>query len=216
MDILKNTMKTFVAVFLLTAVMALPPTAEAQQTPDSRFSAGALGGITQTNFYGTDVGAADWRPGFNAGLFFTYQATPFIAVQPEVSWNVRGAKNANTLLNDGADRFRLDYIDIPVLLKVGLPLEHIQPRLLVGPYLSILADAERNGTTYDDNINNVDFGGIFGLEIGFPLANATNGVMKEFFVGGRYNISFVDVNDVNSTDVFNNGFQQQIGLSFNL
>jgi|GEM_PF-1966478 len=216
MEKIKAPLKKFVALSLFLALAALPPLAEAQHQADNPLSIGVQGGLTQSNFYGTDVGASDWRPGFNAGAFLTWQVNPFIALQPEVNWNVQGAKNSTTLLTGQPDRFRLDYINIPVLLKVGLPLERIQPRLVAGPVLSILADAEINGATRDDDINDVDFGAIFGLEVGFPLSGATNGLIREFFVSGRYNIGFVDANDTNSTDIFNNGFTQSVGLSFNL
>lgn len=216
MTTLKVTMKTIVALGLFLAMTALPPLAQAQHQTDGPLSIGVQGGLTQTNFYGTDVGTSDWRPGFNAGAFLTWQLNPFIAVQPEVSWNVRGAKTSTTLLTGQSDRFRLDYIDIPVLLKVGLPFERIQPRLIAGPVLSILADAEINGATRDDDFNDVDFGAIFGLEVGIPLSEATNGLVKEIFIAGRYNVGIVDTNDANATDIFNNGFSQSIGLSFNL
>lgn len=78
----------------------------------------------------------DFRLGVKVGSFLAYNINRALSLQPEVAYVRRGAKNF------GAQRMRVrnDYLEVPVLLKLSVPLKPVTPRAFVGPYVRFLVD----------------------------------------------------------------------------
>jgi hypothetical protein len=137
-------------------------------------------GINIANITGDDatfVGQTlDSKTGFSGGIFSMFQFGNIFAVQPEVYYTMKGA----TLSYMGADiTFTFDYIEVPLLLKVIIPVEdsNIRPSIVAGPVLGFNTTAEvkgeANGQTatedISDDVQSTDFSLLFGGGIGFML-----------------------------------------------
>ncbi|WP_022836511.1 porin family protein [Salisaeta longa] len=202
-----------IATLLLLAFFALP--AQAQESP---LKIGLRGGFAQSTVYGDDVAQSDYRPGFSGGLFATYVVNDAFSIQPEVLYTVKGGKNIEFEGTTSDLRWRLDYIQVPVLLKLSAPLNGvITPRLYVGPQVSFLVGAEQNGVDVDDSLKSVDFGGVAGGEIGLDVSSFTGGVLDEIALDARYGLGLVALDDTaGELDVKNGTFTSSLSLRFGL
>ena len=201
-----------IATLALLVGLALPMASQAQSPIDL----GVRGGVTQATFYGDDVASNDFRPGFTGGVFLNYQVNEAFAIQPEVLYSVRGAKNHFNEAGTVQDvRVRQDVIEIPVLLKLSAPLSPITPRVYVGPALGIITNNEIDGADRDDSFADVDFSGVVGGEIAYAV---DKGSLSEIAVDGRYNLGFVNLGErgPNFEDVSTSAFTGTLSLRFDL
>ncbi len=104
--------------------------------------------------------------GFQAGVFFTFDVSEYISIQPEGYYAMKGSR-----LSDESD-FKLTYIEVPVLIKVTLPVEGgLRPSLFAGGYgaFQLSAKYKSAGATTDvENLKKFDYGMVFGgcVELG--------------------------------------------------
>lgn len=120
-------------IVLLFCFFSLTFAASAQQL-------GIKGGATYATFRGNDAKNYDHRIGYAAGLFYQQHINELIGIQMEALYTSRGAQNefrsgSNTI----EDRFRYNYVDVPLLLHVsagGLFFD-------LGPQASFLAKARQ-------------------------------------------------------------------------
>lgn len=97
-----------------------------------RPSYGVQGGVTFANFGGGDIGDGENRTGFQLGGFATFPVGSHVAIQPTALYSQEGTQSdANGLTGT----IRLDYIEVPLLLKLSPNLEGspLHPFLVVGP-----------------------------------------------------------------------------------
>lgn len=119
---------------------------------------GAKGGINFTNFYdgGTDY---ESRTGFMLGGFIkmSLPESP-ISIQPEAYYSQKGAETS------GGGEIKLEYLEIPILLKIGLgESEVVSPNLFLGPYAGVNLNQDSGGLlSTPDETENIDFGGVIG------------------------------------------------------
>lgn len=118
---------------------------------DSKF--GIRGGINLSNFHGgrDDIDTDNMKMGLNAGLFFKGAITPFFAIQPEVLYSNRGNRRefgAGSQTGQGAIRFNLHYVEVPLLGVVNLGRNF---NIHAGPYVAYLLGAETRIESGDDN-----------------------------------------------------------------
>jgi hypothetical protein len=164
---------------------------------------GVKAGASLTSFSGEDSDGAKSKFGFNGGVVANFGLSDMFSIQPEVLYSMKGAKVEGT---DG--RLNLNYIDVPVLVKVatgetGLFFE-------LGPQVGFLASAKAKtddiSVNYKDAIKSVDFGYAAGL--GFQAASGP-------MVGLRYNGGFTNVGKDNSAgSTKNSAFQLYVGFMF--
>ncbi|MBC5772897.1 PorT family protein [Pontibacter sp. KCTC 32443] len=119
---------------LLLSLVLLATTGFAQQL-------GIKAGATYNNFKGDDAKNYDYRLGYTAGLILQNHITDLIGIQVETLYTSKGAKQETTLGNGSKaeDKFRLNYVDVPVLLHVsagGLFFD-------LGPQVSFIAKGRR-------------------------------------------------------------------------
>ncbi len=96
---------------------------------------GARAGLNTSNFYGDDSEGLEWMSGFVGGVFMNYSFTPVFGLQPEVLYVMNGAKDSE---GDAELKFKVHYIQIPVLARVELPLSGtLLPVLYAGPYIGL-------------------------------------------------------------------------------
>jgi hypothetical protein len=123
-----------VATLLILALMSAD--AKALSVVD----AGMKAGVAQTRMNFADYDRFDGRPGLTAGLFLTVELADRLAVQPQSLYVRRGGAYRNqsggpwgTLGEVELAEFRLDYLEIPVLLRYDLLTDRSwMPVLLAG------------------------------------------------------------------------------------
>jgi hypothetical protein len=172
---------------------------------------GLKAGASLTSITGSDVDGNAYKFGFNGGGVVNFGLNDMISIQPEVLFSMKGAKSKD----DSNERINLNYIDVPVLLKVstgatGLFFE-------AGPQLGFRVSSSYKYDPVSIDFNSytkaVDFGYAAGL--GFQ---AESGPM----VGLRYNGGFTNVGKsgtmngypVTAGSAKNSAFQLYVGFMF--
>ncbi|UCD83809.1 MAG: outer membrane beta-barrel protein [Deltaproteobacteria bacterium] len=123
-------------------------------------------------------GEPKFKPGICLGASVTYRINNIFAVQPEVLLTMKGTKmefdsNGST----DVDTWALNYLEIPVLAKLSIPVWSNRPHLFLGPALAIKLDAEREweyeGNSgkddFSEHMEDIDFGLVIGGGLDFEL-----------------------------------------------
>lgn len=130
----RKLMVVMVAIFLV-ALMAAPSFA------GGKMGFGGKAGLNLAKFWGTDAGGAGSRTGFALGGYIDLPFSPNIAFHPEVMY-WQGGTSANLGSIDGT--FKMDYVQIPVLLLFRVPSEGSQvvPMFYIGPSFGVKMGAK--------------------------------------------------------------------------
>ena len=155
-------------------------------TSDSSLKFGFKGGVNFSNLYTNDVDDNNVLTGFNAGIFAKLALSESLAIQPELLYTTKGAElKYNNAFVNGTSTFRLNYIEVPVLLVVNLTSNF---NIHAGPYFSYLIDGKANndaqGTLFDieNNLKNEDYNKFdAGLSVGVGYD------IEQIGFGVRYN-----------------------------
>ncbi|MFH7002358.1 porin family protein [Flavobacterium bizetiae] len=152
---------------------------------------GIKGGFNMSNLYGSgdDVDDNNVLYGFNAGVYATLPISDFIAIQPEILFTTKGAKlEYNNALVSGDAKFKLNYIEVPLLVRVNITKNF---NVHAGGYASYLVSSKVKGDgdiSFDedvdtDDLNKFDAGIAAGVGVDFsPLS-----------IGLRYNYGLTTV-----------------------
>jgi len=183
-------MKNLLVLLIIIFVTLSVETVNAQV----KIQIGLKAGGNIANFTGDDATfmgqSLDSKFGFGGGIFSMFQFGNIFAIQPEVYYTMKGA----TLSYSGVDiTFTFDYIEVPLLLKVIIPVEgsNIRPSIVAGPVLSFNSTAEVKGegngqtATQDvsDDVQSTDFSLAFGGGVGFMLGNNELGFDIRYILG---------------------------------
>lgn len=167
---------------------------------------GVKGGVSITNMTYDFYYDKNNRKGFHLGLLAEFPIANKVSIQPEILYATQGAEvDWASVLYDKTEpifrKYTLDYIQIPVLVKIYL-LRSLSVE--VGPSFNFLLKEEidRKEKGYGSNF---EFGGAFG---------ASYKIIGGFFGNARYTIGFTDAVDDKLNSLKNNGFQAGIGLMF--
>ncbi|MCW3087763.1 MAG: PorT family protein [Sediminibacterium sp.] len=173
----------------------------------------AQGGVRLGVKLGTNLNKVEGQS-FKEGFDLSYHVGGFAeidfnkkwGIQPEVLWNQTSGRrsNFNTLYASvanpsGAEKFKLDYLSIPILLRynVGSLLS-----LNAGPQFSILLNEDKTLLQSGQSaFKNGDFSMVAGAQLNFAFLR----------VYGRYNIGLQNINDIDQKDKWTNQ-QIQLGL----
>ena len=135
---------------------------------------GFRGGMTIARQTGNDAIVRKSRTAFDGGGFVSFPLAPGWAIQPELLYVMKGGK----LESQGTDEagnptaiqtatYALDYLELPVLLRIGLPeLAGVRPALLVGPAVAVEVREQfkDSGESHDVDIaKDTDAGVVLGL-----------------------------------------------------
>lgn len=180
--------KKIAAVIVLALGTSL--TANAQETTDLTSKTGAnfgfKGGLNLSNLYTEDVDDENGLIGFNAGLFLELPISSSLSLQPELLYSVKGAElTYDNAFASGTGKFRLNYIEAPVLLRANLTNNF---NIHFGPYFAYLVDAkisnetDGGGFNFEEEIDNDDLNKLdYGLAVGLGIE------FDSFGIGARYN-----------------------------
>ena len=107
--------KFFTLLFILFVFVSLS---------QAQMQIGPKAGLNISNISGNDAGSPDSKTGFCGGLFFMYQFSNMFAVQPEAYYTMKGAKEKESIEGYTATAtVSLDYIEVPILLKLVIPIQ---------------------------------------------------------------------------------------------
>ena len=207
-------MKRLVTVLVIAAfagLMALPQPAAAGAQFGLKF------GANTAQITGADAedlaGTLSSKVGFTAGIFLAFNLGKVVAIQWEALYTMKGA--TFVALDDSyTDKLYGDYIEIPLLLKIKIPLPVIQPFVFAGPSvgfkLSEKLVEEGEDVPLDEVLfKNNDYGAIFGA--GFNLG-------RSFMIDVRYSLGLQKVIDTiegdTPPDVKNGVWAATIGFAF--
>ncbi|PAM95504.1 hypothetical protein B4N84_09560 [Flavobacterium sp. IR1] len=150
---------------------------------------GVKGGFNMSNLYQNDADDENVLYGFNAGVYATLPISDFIAIQPELLFTTKGAElKYDNALASGDAKFRLNYIELPLLVRVNITKNF---NVHAGGYASYLVSSKLTGSgTFDfdenidtDELNKFDAGLSAGIGVDFnPIS-----------VGVRYNYGLTTV-----------------------
>ena len=208
---------------ILCAVALISGLTIAQAQSDSKaVQLGVKGGLNSSTISADDIGELKSRTSFNAGLVAEIPISERVSFQPEVFYSGQGfdiQENDQDNIFDTDDNveYQLDYIQVPLLLKVylveGLSVE-------AGPQFGFKIheeiDFEPNNDGGDIEIDSND-SNVKDLDTGIALGTAykfDNG----FFLSGRYTFGltniFEDGTAFENVDAKNNVWQFGLGFMF--
>ncbi|PZX56565.1 outer membrane beta-barrel protein [Algoriphagus chordae] len=163
---------------------------------------GVRAGYSGANFSDFD---SDAIGGFHAGAYFR-KDLGFISVEPGVYYSQKGHTRNESQIAPVVKQDRLNYVDIPVLVRVNfLPFLNV----FAGPQGSVLVSRkleyeDGSSDTSMDPIKGYDISGVVGLGANLPL-----GLNAQV----SYDIGFQSVNYYNQ-DVKNNVLKISLGFDF--
>jgi len=190
---------------------------------------GLEGGASIANFIGSDAGNSKNRTGLYGGLTMLIQPqTSAIGFQTGVLYVEKGAKANNEPTNIGnlTGSINLRYIEVPVLVRIGVPMSFagVSPTIMAGASLGYRVGCriETSGTGFnssfdcDDALGEDDFdtkrfdGGVsVGVEI--PVAVGSSFILVPSV---RYIRSLTNVVNGSNNDIKNSNVLIGVGFRF--
>ena len=192
---MKN-LSRILAIGAVAAALALPRPAEA----GIRF--GLKGGANIANINGDFAESlSEWKStvGFCGGIFLELNIGRIVTIQPEVLYTVKGA-------DAGGGKLKFDYIEIPVLLKIRIPMGSVHPFVFAGPAFGWNLKAAIEGYEIDD-MPTSDYSAVMGggLQLG-----------RSIHIDARYTMGLqkLEIPDLETIDLKNGVLSATIGLAF--
>ena len=169
---------------LLILAIGTVTTTNAQGPESAKF--GVKGGLNMSNLYTNEVDDENVLLGFNFGVFLEMPITSRISIQPEILYSTKGAElKYNNAIAQGTGKFRLNYIEVPLLLKLNVTKKF---DVHFGPYAAYLVNSKITNEDQNGNINfenDVDEDDLNKLDFG--LAGGFGFNFDGFGIGARYN-----------------------------
>lgn len=148
------------------------------------------------------------RTGFAGGIFFDYDGG-LLGLQFGAEYAQKGV---DLDVAGAVSEFSLSYLEIPAVLKVGIPLGTIKPSVLAGVGLGFKTGCDVSGTDCGDDIKGTDFTGIAGADLAVYLGSIS------LWVDGRYHFGLSNINEASDIvgDLKNRNWTFQAGIGFKL
>ena len=155
------------------------------------------------------------KTGFMVGGFADIGVTDIFAVRPGLRYITKGFTST---FNGVSFTDNLSYLEVPLLLKVSVPLPRVKPYFMAGPTLGIQLSANETfgtGAQAQDLdasqiYETIDFGLHFGGGIDFHVASK-----MEIFTGFGYSLGLTNISKL-TTSARNHGLQITSGVKFNI
>ncbi len=198
---------------LVAGLMLMGP---AQVMGQSPVQFGAIAGLSLANAHGSDKDAAFSNPsnrtGFLAGAMVNLGLGNILSLRPEIIYIQKGIKDEEAGV-EGA--LKLDYIEIPVLLVVGIPTSgSVTPEFFAGPQFAfrvkcsleiagVSADCNAGGS---DPFKSTDYGIVFGAAVR----------VAQFLASVQYDLGLSKIDDeADPFDIKTTALMFKLGYFFN-
>ncbi len=192
---MKNNIQLFAAlafVFGISSSNLQAQTNDSSSSSKSGAQFGVKGGVNFSNLYTENVEDNNVLTSFNVGVFATLPITDFIAIQPELLYSGKGAELVyNNAFAEGSAKFKLNYIEVPVLLKFNIT-DNLN--IHAGPYFAYLIDAQVKNESdngifdFEESYDNDDFN-----KFDMGLSGGIGFDFNSFGIGARYNYGLTNV-----------------------
>ncbi len=153
------------------------------------------------------------KAGLTAGLFAEFGLSEFVSFQPEALLVMKGVKKEYSAEGEAMDpisvteNVKLVYLQMPILAKIKIPTKgKIAPHFLFGPALSFNLSGKDDVSGYGDanvdgdfdiaNVKSMDFSGIIGFGVDFPVGSVRGSAEVRYDKG--FGTAFDDIDDLNS------------------
>lgn len=130
----------FVALFAGIPFLAAGPAAG--QALDVGFKVGAIFGDLDSDEGGFE---SETRPALGGGGYLTLWLADYLAVQPELSYMPKGAELGPDAVDLIGAEVALDYVTIPLLLRISAPPSNVAPFGYVGPAIGLRLSCTLSG-----------------------------------------------------------------------
>jgi opacity protein-like surface antigen len=181
-----------------------------------------------------EIGDISNRTGFVAGAVAEFRFNDNFAVQPEINFLQKGFKSefaiSDSILGDFSSETNvvMNYLEVPVLAKVGKSFGTTRVDLLAGPSFGYAMngkvkskftiggnteEGEEDIDFEEDEISRFDLGLQVGAAVTFNLGSAN------LFIDGRYALGFSNLNDSpddEESNAYNRGIVLSAGVLFPL
>jgi hypothetical protein len=203
-----RTSRFVVAALAGLAFVALaPPPAEGQQG----LALGFRGGVSVASASIVDFQetfSKGNRTGFVGGAFLDYSGGMF-------GFQVGGQytqKGVDLDLDNVVEEFSLNYLEIPAVLKLGVPFGVIKPSVFGGVGLGFITGCDSGGDDCEDDFESTDFSGIAGADVAIYMGSVS------FWLDGRYHFGLKDISKASDVvgDLKNRNWTLQAGIGFHL
>lgn len=204
-----------ISILTATAVLMLSAAGVTDAEAQRPIRFGVIGGANITGAWGDDAENTDTKTGFDVGGLVQIPLGEMVTIQPEVHYTQKGFTRG---LVTGEEERSLDYIQVPVLLRAGVPLaEGFDVDLQFGPSFGFLMSCESKtetaGTTTtvdcDESTRGFDWGIIGGGS--FSWAAGPGDLLFDI----RYDLGMTEVGDAEAApDIKNTSFQFLLGYAF--
>ena len=183
---------------------------------NSRWQFGVKGGVSVSTHdeTGNWVGNPDFRAGIDVGAFVSWRfsfSTELMIEAHYVQNGHDGPKDWNPESSEfplALPDFRIDYISVPVLLRIDMPVGELPTYLLAGPHFNFkVGENELVTQYYSDQLKSFAFGGTVGFGHQWQI-----GAKMAMFGEVQYHHDFTEAFNLNGTKLHNRAFSVLIGL----
>lgn len=175
----------------------------------SKTQHGFKAGLNIAKLSGDDTEDLKSKKGFIGGYFLTIYLSELTCIQPELLYTMKGARQTE----NGIDiKIKLDYLEVPILVKLNMPVAekgkaYVRSNIFFGPAIAFLLRAkisgEEGGFQAEIDINeytkNIDFGVVFGGGLDLPLGKA------HVSLSIRYSLGLTSIDDTADAGDVRNG-----------
>lgn len=151
---------------------------------------GVKGGFNMSNLTKDDnVDDNNILYGFNAGLYATLPISDFVAIQPEILFTTKGTEyEYNNAFGSGNTKFRLNYIEVPLLVRVNVTKNF---NIHAGGYASYLVSSKVTGSGSIDFDEDIDTDDLAKFDAGVSAGIGVD--FNPISIGLRYNYGLTTV-----------------------
>lgn len=148
------------------------------------------------------------RTGFVGGVFLDHNSGGLFGYQVGLQYNQKGAELD---FGDAVDDFSVSYLEIPAVLKLGLPLGMVRPSVFGGAALGFKTGCDFPDDEDCDDLKGVEWSAVFGADVAFYLGGIS------LWVDGRYHVGLNNLSDsVDIDELKNRAWAFQGGIGFPL
>ncbi|KQS31094.1 porin family protein [Dyadobacter sp. Leaf189] len=196
-------------IILLLVALVCSQQAQAQEN----VSIGPIAGVSIANLRG-DISNTNWKPGLTIGGFYNYSSETGFGFSGQLLFTQLGAQT-----DSKRNEINLNYIQAPLLATFffGKYGDVVRPKIFLGPTLNFMTSArDKNGNNINGDSNNrnysvFDLGGAVGAGLNIRLAQK---IWLNF--DARYGFGLLDITRLDNSNIKNNNWGINTGLSFPL
>ncbi len=148
------------------------------------------------------------RTGAAAGLFLNYDHG-LLGFQVAGQYSQKGV---DLDFGETVSEFSFAYVEIPAVLKLGIPMGIVKPSVFGGAGIGFTANCDINGADCGDEIKSTDTFGIAGADVAIYLGSLS------LWADGRYHFGLTNISDASDVvgDLKNRSWTLQAGIGVKL